>query len=638
MPTPHLRRFLPSARRACASLVASGLVLALATTTAGAAPAEAGQVPSSPAVATTNATAEPARTIVAVNGSASWRTGTEFVPFVVNVRTVEGAPTTSGYVQIRNPTTGEHLYHTSHGEGEQSLEVSDLAPGDHELVVQHFADDGTASSEPLVYPVTVLPPSPTRTTATIVNETVHYQNQIDVEAHVETLDGSPVECGSLVAELTDGTDLGELTQGCSQTSSLELSGMAHTFDLAPGTYQVIVRWEGTHPADSGSATAGPTLVSQTGPLPVTIRRAGTTTIVSGITEDVATGKVRIDVDVNGPDPALGGPGKIVLSINGADVATQATDKLDGASFVLDTATLPYGMLIVGARYTGSAWHAPSQAMTGWEHTQKIFFAPNPTVSGTAQVGSTLVAGTGTWSPEPMIITYSWQANGAMIAGATNSTLKVPASAVGKRITVRATGTRPGYPTKSMTSAPTAVVVPGAFKAPQPTVTGTAKVGKTLTVSRGTWSPTPSSVKYVWKANGVTISTRTTNTFVVPASAKGRRLTVTVTGSSAGYTTKSVTSEQTAVIAPGTFTASRPTITGTKRVGYTLTVSKGTWSPAPSSVTYVWKASGVKIATRTSNRFVIPASARGKRLTVTVIGSRTGYTTRSVTSDRTATIR
>jgi hypothetical protein len=47
---------------------------------------------------------------------------------------------------------------------------------------------------------------------------------------------------------------------------------------------------------------------------------------------------------------------------------------------------------------------------------------------------------------------------------------------------------------------------------------------------------------------------------------------------------------------------------------------------------------VKIATRTSNRFVIPASARGKRLTVTVVGSRTGYTTRSVTSDGTTTIR
>jgi hypothetical protein len=185
---------------------------------------------------------------------------------------------------------------------------------------------------------------------------------------------------------------------------------------------------------------------------------------------------------------------------------------------------------------------------------------------------------------------------------------------------------------------TVTVEPGLFTAPRPTVTGTAKVGKTLTVSRGTWSPAPSSVTYVWKANGVTISTRTTNTFVVPAAARGKRLTVTVVGSRAGYTTKSVTSWQTSTVAPGTFTAPRPTITGTKRVGSTLTVSRGTWSPQPSSVTYVWKADGVKIATRTSNRFVIPSQARGKHLTVTVIGSRTGYTTKSVTSYRTVTIR
>lgn len=638
MPTPDLRRILPSARRACASLVASGLVLALAATTAGAAPAGTAQVPSSTSITTTDPAAELSRTIVTVNGSTSWRTGTRFVPFVVSVGSVAGTSVASGYVQIRNRATGEHLYHTSHGEGEQSLEVSDLAPGAHELVIQHFADDGTASSEPLVYPVTVLPPSPTRIMATIVNETVHYQNQIGVEARVETLDGSPVECGSLVAELTDGTDLGELAQGCSQTASLELSGMAHTFDLAPGTYHVLARWEGTSPADAGSVNAGPTLMSQTGPLSVTIRRAGTTTIITGITEDVAAGRVRVDVAVNGQDPDLGGPGEIVLSVNGADMATHATDKLDDTSFVLDAADLPSGMLLVGARYKGSNWHAPSQTMTGWEHTPKVFYAPNPTVSGTAQVGSTIRVSIGIWNPSPSSMVYAWQADGVTIAGAAAPTLKVPASAVGKRITARVTGTTAGYTAKSMTSAPTAAVVPGTFVAPLPRIVGTRQVGKTLAVERGLWSPALSSARYVWKANGVAIATRTTSTFVVPASARGKRLTVTVIGSRTGYTTKSVTSGQTAAIAPGTITAPRPTITGAERVGYTLTVSRGTWSPPPTSVSYTWKADGVKIATRTSNRFVIPASARGKRLTVTVTGSRAGYTTRSVTSDRTANIR
>ena len=126
--------------------------------------------------------------------------------------------------------------------------------------------------------------------------------------------------------------------------------------------------------------------------------------------------------------------------------------------------------------------------------------------------------------------------------------------------------------------------------------------------------------------------------MVPASAKGKRLTVTVTGSRTGYTTRSVASRTSSTVAAGTFTAPRPTISGTKRVGSTLTVSRGTWSPAPSSVKYVWKADGVTIATRTSSRFVVPARARGKELTVTVTGARAGYTTKSVTSYRTTTIR
>lgn len=262
----------------------------------------------------------------------------------------------------------------------------------------------------------------------------------------------------------------------------------------------------------------------------------------------------------------------------------------------------------------------------------------PTITGTAKVGAKLTASPGTWSPVPASYRYAWMVDGVAVTGATSSTFTIPAAAAGKAITVKVTGLKQHYTTTSTTSAPTAAVAPGTFTAPQPTITGTAKVGRTLTVSRGTWSPTPSSVTYVWKADGVTISTRTTSKFVVPASARGKRLTVTVSGSRAGYTKKSVTSGATATVAPGTFTAPQPTITGTTRVGSALTVSRGTWSPAPSSVKYVWKANGTAISTRTDTRFVIPAQARGKRLTVTVVGARAGYTTKSVTSDQTSAIR
>jgi hypothetical protein len=576
---------------------------------------------------------EPARTTVTVDAAESWRTGTERIPFAVTVGTVDGTPAVSGAVHILDRATGEHLYRN-----DQSLDVSSLAPGHHQLEVRHVAHYDAASSEPVIHAVTVRPPSPTKTTARIVNETVHYQNQIDVEARVETLDGSPLECGGLVAELTDGTVLGGLAWGCSDTSSLELTGSAHTFELPPGRHQVVVRWKGTPESDAASPDAGPTLESTTDPLSFTIRRPGTSTLILGITEDVGAGTVRVDVRVNGPDAALGEPGEIILSVNGSDLATRTTDESGRTSFVLDAADLPYGMLVVGARYTGSDRHQPSQTVTGWEHEQKVFVAPNPTVTGTAKVDSTLALTMGAWSPSPAAVAYTWQADGATIAGATSSRLKVPASASGKQITVRVTGTRLGYPAKSVTSAPTSKVAPGTLGTQLPTTTGAAKVGRTLTVDPGYWYPAPSSMKYVWKANGKTVATRTSDTLVVPPSVKGKRLTVTAVGSKAGYTTMSVTSAATATVVPGTIVAPRPTVTGAKRVRSTLTVSKGWWSPRPSSVVYVWKANGVKLATRTSSRFVVPVSARGKRLTVTVIGSRTGYTTKSVTSYRTVTIR
>jgi hypothetical protein len=268
----------------------------------------------------------------------------------------------------------------------------------------------------------------------------------------------------------------------------------------------------------------------------------------------------------------------------------------------------------------------------------LFTTVAPTLSGTAKVGATLTAERGTWTPEPTSAQYVWKADGAVIAGATGTALTVPASAAGKKITVTVTGDREYYTSASKTSAPTATIAPGTFTAPQPTVKGVVRVGRTLLVSHGVWSPWPSSYTYVWKANGVTISTRTPNTFVVPASAKGKKLTVTVVGTRAGYTTKSVASKATTAVAPGTFKAPRPAIRGSMRVGSTLTVVRGPWSPTPSSVKYTWKADGVTISTRTSSRFVIPSRARGKQLTVTVTGSRAGYTTKSVTSYRTARIR
>jgi len=56
-----------------------------------------------------------------------------------------------------------------------------------------------------------------------------------------------------------------------------------------------------------------------------------------------------------------------------------------------------------------------------------------------------------------------------------------------------------------------------------------------------------TLEYQWKVNGASVGGATGKTWKVDGSAKGRRITVTVTGSGAGYTTTSRTSSPTAAV-------------------------------------------------------------------------------------------
>jgi hypothetical protein len=69
----------------------------------------------------------------------------------------------------------------------------------------------------------------------------------------------------------------------------------------------------------------------------------------------------------------------------------------------------------------------------------------------------------------------------------------------------------------------------------PAITGTAKVGQTLTVSNGTWSNTPTSYTYVWFRGGVPISGATSATYAAVAADVGALITAQVTGVNANGT-------------------------------------------------------------------------------------------------------
>ena len=88
-----------------------------------------------------------------------------------------------------------------------------------------------------------------------------------------------------------------------------------------------------------------------------------------------------------------------------------------------------------------------------------------------------------------------------------------------------------------------VVLKKFTKAPTPTISGIVKVGKTLSAHHGTWQPVP-TFSYQWLANGNPISGATRATFVIKAAQKGKRISVRVRGTKAGYVVTMRTSAST----------------------------------------------------------------------------------------------
>jgi len=84
------------------------------------------------------------------------------------------------------------------------------------------------------------------------------------------------------------------------------------------------------------------------------------------------------------------------------------------------------------------------------------------------------------------------------------------------------------------------------------------------------------------------------------------------------------------------TSSTPTITGTTKVGNTLTAKAGAWRRG-SRLTYQWYRDGKKLKGYTAKTFTLTKYSAGKTLTVHVTGSKPGYTPASTSSSKTAKV-
>ena len=138
----------------------------------------------------------------------------------------------------------------------------------------------------------------------------------------------------------------------------------------------------------------------------------------------------------------------------------------------------------------------------------------------------------------------------------------------------------------------------------PTVTGTTTVGQALTASNGTWSNSPTSFAYQWlRCNGggnacVAVANGAQQTYTLISADAGQTMRVKVTATNAGGSA-SAQSAQTAQVASTTSSAapkntSPPTISGTPKVGETLTADPGSWNGNPTFA-YQWQRCNADVA-------------------------------------------
>lgn len=131
---------------------------------------------------------------------------------------------------------------------------------------------------------------------------------------------------------------------------------------------------------------------------------------------------------------------------------------------------------------GQVTQAPDVYLKKCEN-QKIA-AGDVRISGDAVAGKTLTVIPGTWQPDMVQLDYQWLADGQPIAGATAKELSLTESLVGKKISVKVTGSRPQFADASAQS-PEVTVRSADTTTPDGTPTPSAPM---LLVSEKTFAP------------------------------------------------------------------------------------------------------------------------------------------------------
>lgn len=303
--------------------------------------------------------------------------------------------------------------------------------------------------------------------------------------------------------------------------------------------------------------------------------------------------------------------------------------LDASDVLIEGATdatltpLPehLGKYVIGTvvATAAGAMSEPVSATTFEPVTPGSLVAGHVRILGTVQVDSLLTADPGTW-PEGTTLAYRWVVNDRTVAR--TPTFTPLATQETKLLRLAVEVSKEGYYTQTGQSS-IEQIVKATLTTTTPRIDGAVVVGGRVRATTDHFSPEATTLKYQWKANGEPIPGATSRSYRIQPGLHGDKLTVTVKGDRPGYNPKSVMSAASVVARPFG-RAPHPIISGTPRVGQTLTAHRGTWSPTPSVITYQWLAEGRPIPGATNRTYKLTRAEHGKNISVEIVGSRYAY--------------
>jgi hypothetical protein len=319
-----------------------------------------------------------------------------------------------------------------------------------------------------------------------------------------------------------------------------------------------------------------------------------------------------------------------------------------------------------------------------------------TLPATAAAGAVLSVPAAVWDRAGVATSYQWLVDGLAVAGATGRLFTVRPDHIGHTLAVMVRGTVSGYnPALLVSDVVATSAASGPDPNPAPYLFGVARVGEPLTVVPGVYAAPGATEAYAWSVGG-TPTGQTGSVYVPTAADQGQVVTVTVTatwpGGTWGPASSATTTLASAAVAEAAYSFPTPApadagrlavpapnpaaatpapadgtgagaggatpsqtaspdasasakakvkvgtvaIKGKVKVGRTLKATvKGATSGA--TVTYRWLRGGKAIKGATKATYKLTAKDRGKRISVRITLTKSGYTKAVKTTKKTAKV-